>query len=196
MAAQIDHEILEAARGLFLSHGYERTSMAMVTKAAGVSKTTLYARYANKAELFRASVTYTVQRIANQSLSPAERRAHDLVPGLTRFGQDAIRISLSPLWSSYERLAYSEGAHFPELTEMISERVDVGVQTVSRFIRECAERDGTSLQDPDRIATAYVMGLRGFYTAAVLRGRDPTEAQITTFVDDLVGFLIAARASW
>lgn len=196
MAAQIDQEILQAARELFLSHGYERTSMAMVTKAAGVSKTTLYARYANKADLFRASVLFTVERIANQVLNPSETRTHDLAEGLTKFGCDAMRISLAPLWSSYERLVYSEGLRFPELTEAIAERVDVGIRTVSRFISDCAQREGTTLLDPDRVATAYVMALRGFYAAAVLRGRNPTDEQIVVFIKDLVALLLAARASW
>jgi AcrR family transcriptional regulator len=196
IAAQINEEILEAACDLFLSLGYERTSMAMVTKAAGVSKTTLYARYANKADLFRASVTYTVGRIANQALSPAESRTYELVPGLTKFANDAIRISLSPVWSSYERLVYSEGFRFPGLAESIAARVHVGVQTVSRFLRDCAEREGASLLDPDRVATIYVMALRGFYTAAVLRGSEPADAEIAGFVDNLVAFLLAARASW
>jgi AcrR family transcriptional regulator len=73
-AAKIDLEVLLAARKLFFAHGYERTSMAMIIKAAGVSKTTLYARYANKADLFKATVVYTLDRIGSKSLT-TERRA-------------------------------------------------------------------------------------------------------------------------
>jgi AcrR family transcriptional regulator len=196
VAAQIDGEILRAAQDMFLTYGYERTSMAMVTEAASVSKTTLYARYDTKADLFRATVRYTLERIANQTLSPTDRRHHELSDGLRTFGYDAMRISLAPTWSSYERLIYTEGARFPELIGIVAERIDVGKQTISRFIRHCAERDQTQVSNPERIASIYVMGMRGFYTSAVLRGAIPTENDIAAFVDDLVAVLMAARHAW
>lgn len=196
MASQIDQEIIQAARELFLSLGYERTSLAMVTRAAGVSKTTLYSRYATKADLFLASVNFTVAGIANQTLHPSPERPTDLAEGLKIFGRQAIRVSLEPLWSSYERLAYGEGLRFPELTEVIAAQVDVGIQTVRDFIVDCAEADGVTLLDPDRVATAYVMALRGFYAATLVGSRHLTEAQINAYVDDLVGLMLASKASW
>lgn len=195
-AAQIDREILHAARDLFLSHGYERTSMAMVTYAASVSKTTLYARYATKADLFRATVLLTVERIANQTLNTSGRDAHELEPGLKLFGYEAMRISLAPFWSGYERLVYSEGTRFPELTGAVVERTQVGIQTITAFIQACADREGALLTDPEGVAATYVLSLRGFYTAAVLRGLTPGEEEIRIFVDRLVGLLLASRAVW
>lgn len=195
-AARIDCEILHAARQLFLSHGFERTSMAMVIKAAGISKTTLYARYATKADLFRATVLLTVKRIANQALSPTERNAYDLAEGLRVFGSNAMRISMAPLWAGYERLVSTEGLRFPELVEGIVERIDLGIETVSRFISHCAERDGFEVRDPDGVGMTYVMALRGFYTSTALRGRTPDDGEIDAFVDKLVDLLIAAREGW
>lgn len=72
-AARIDQEILLAARDLFFAQGYESTSMAMIVKAAGVSKTTLYARYATKADLFKATLDLAVDRIQRDYLSPKNR---------------------------------------------------------------------------------------------------------------------------
>lgn len=195
-AAQIDREILHAARGLFLSHGYERTSMAMVTYAASVSKTTLYARYATKADLFRATVLLTIERIANQTLNPVNRDALELEAGLKLYGYEALRISLEPFWSGYERLVYSEGGRFPELTGAVVERTDVGIQTIAAFIQVCADREGILLADPQGVATSYVLAVRGFYTVAVLRGLTPGEAEIRAFVDRLVELMMAARAVW
>jgi AcrR family transcriptional regulator len=195
-AAGIDREILHAARELFLRHGFERTSMAMVIKAAGVSKTTLYTRYATKADMFRATVLLTVERIANQTLSPAERDAYSLAEGLRVFGRGAMRTAMAPLWSGYERLVYTEGPRFPELVDGVAERIDLSIQTVSRFISHCAERDGFQVHDPDGVGMTYIMALRGFYARAALRGQNPTEGQIDAFVDRLVDLLLAARESW
>ncbi|MEW9855787.1 TetR/AcrR family transcriptional regulator [Novosphingobium sp. M1R2S20] len=195
-AAQIDRDILEVARELFFVHGYARTSMAMIIEAAGVSKTTLYARYATKAELFRATVLLTIERIANGTLSTAESRTQDLVRGLEIFGCDALKISLSPLWSSYERLLFTEGPGFPELVDAVAERSDVGIQTVSRFIEACAARDGIPCRDPEGVAMVFIMALRGYYTAAMLRVRIPDSEECSAFVRRLVKTLVAGRYNW
>lgn len=196
IAAQIDREVLHAARDLFLSHGYERTSMAMVTYAAGVSKTTLYARYATKADLFRATVLLTVERITTQTLNPVGHDAHELEHGLKLYGYEALRISLEPYWSGYERLVYSEGARFPELTGAVAERTEIGIETIAAFIQACADGDGAFLTDAQGVAAAYVLSLRGFYTVAVLRGLTPGEEEIKIFVDRLVELMMASRAVW
>src|SRR5262245_14196035 len=51
-ARQKRGQILDAARRLFLSHGYAHTSTDAVRRAAGVSKETLYRYYPTKEELF------------------------------------------------------------------------------------------------------------------------------------------------
>lgn len=196
-AAQIDREILQTARALFFEHGFESTSMAMIVKAAGVSKTTLYARYATKAELFRESLDLTVSLIENGQLASGRRETQDLVGGLMAFGRDAIMISRSPLWTNYERMVFAEGQRFPELAEVVAQRIDAGIQTVTDFIVEAAPREGIVCDDPEGLATSYVMALRGYYTAAVLRGVVPTVEECDHFVGKLVSICMAAcrRAS-
>lgn len=194
-AAQIDFALLLAGRQLFFEHGYERTSMAMIVKAAGVSKTTLYARYAQKADLFRATVAYTLERIGSKRLT-TERDTDDLQLGLARHGYDLLRVAFSQLWLSYERLVYAEGGKFPELIDGIGTRVEVVIRKVAAFIDECARRDGVDCKDPDGISTIYVMALRGYYTAAILSQKVPSQADSHAYVDMLVGTLMAGRASW
>src|SRR3546814_5695128 len=47
----------------FCTHGYGATSLNQIVRAAGVSKTTLYARFASKNELFRAIMHEQIERI-------------------------------------------------------------------------------------------------------------------------------------
>ncbi|MFC3122984.1 TetR/AcrR family transcriptional regulator [Agaribacter flavus] len=49
-------QILQSAGQLFLSSGYERTSMDTVAKHSGVSKQTVYSHFANKDALFNAVI--------------------------------------------------------------------------------------------------------------------------------------------
>lgn len=48
--------ILEAAKGLFPRHGYERISMDAIAAEAGVSKLTVYSHFKDKSSLFAAAV--------------------------------------------------------------------------------------------------------------------------------------------
>jgi len=194
VAAQIDEEILRGAREMFLTHGYERTSMAMVTQAAGVSKTTLYARYATKADLFRATVIYTLELITSPSLKVIEIGEHELREGLRIYGCEAMRLGLTSPWRDYERLIQCEGGQFPELASVLCERIELRVDTVSQFITTCAERDGAIVGDPARTARVYIMALRGFITSMVLRGASPDEEEIQALTGDLLEVLLAGRA--
>ncbi|PWB34553.1 TetR family transcriptional regulator [Pseudomonas sp. SDI] len=51
--------ILDAAKALFLTHGYASTSMDAVATAAGVSKLTVYSHFTDKETLFTAAVSAT-----------------------------------------------------------------------------------------------------------------------------------------
>lgn len=195
MAAQIDREILEAARELFFAQGYARTSMAMIVRAAAVSKTTIYARYADKAQLFRATVASAIEQIANEPLTAPAYAECTAIEGLQRFGRTALRNSLAPLWSGYERLVFAEGPSFPEMTETVATQVQVAIDYVVRFLEQCSARDGFTTKDPEALATTYMMALRGYYTAALLAVREPSEAELDTFVLQLVRSLLPAESA-
>lgn len=56
-------EVLDAALGLFLEHGYDGTSMQAVAERAGVTKPVVYACFPGKDELFRALLAREEERI-------------------------------------------------------------------------------------------------------------------------------------
>jgi AcrR family transcriptional regulator len=81
-AAEPKHEaLLEAAVGVFARYGFRKTSMDEVARAAGVSRQGLYLLFADKEELFRKALCFTltkqltaaVQALANQRV-PLEAR--------------------------------------------------------------------------------------------------------------------------
>ncbi|NVN00175.1 TetR/AcrR family transcriptional regulator [Arthrobacter sp. SDTb3-6] len=47
-------KLLDAARRLFLAHGYDRVNLERIAKEAGVSRQTLYNRFGSKEAVFRA----------------------------------------------------------------------------------------------------------------------------------------------
>jgi len=58
----------DAAQSVFIELGYARTTMDSIARAAGASRKTLYARYANKAEM----LTAVVNRLLDAALAPHE----------------------------------------------------------------------------------------------------------------------------
>ena len=81
--------VLDAARRLFVDHGYRGTSMEGIAEAAGVTKPVVYKCYPNKAELFRALLEREEQRLLEevQASLPSEVAGGDLeqilAPGFT-----------------------------------------------------------------------------------------------------------------
>ena len=62
-------EIVRIARDLFHEHGFERTSMSMISEAVGGSKATLYGYFASKEQLLAATLIYDVTEQAEQLMN-------------------------------------------------------------------------------------------------------------------------------
>src|SRR5690348_16976767 len=88
-------EIVQAACELFEKHGFDRTSMSMISDALGGSKATLYGYFKSKEELFRAVVDHDIpeqsERFMQEFLS-----GKDLREGLTKLGIAYLTRLLSP----------------------------------------------------------------------------------------------------
>lgn len=75
--------LLEAAVGVFARFGYRKASMDDVARAAGVSRQGLYLSFANKEELFRRAVAYSLRNQLAAAISALSRADDDLEIRLT-----------------------------------------------------------------------------------------------------------------
>ena len=64
-------QVTAAALGVFGRYGYQRTSMELIAKAAGISRPAVYQLFSGKDDIFRAAGT----RIADELISAAEAAA-------------------------------------------------------------------------------------------------------------------------
>ena len=120
-AEQIEGQIVDVARDLFFAHGYGATSVEAIARAARISKRTFYARFANKAELFRAVVGQLIQGISPADVgSLFEGRSCEEI--LTILAAAILRASLAPQALALQRLILSEAARFPELGLVMEEQ--------------------------------------------------------------------------
>lgn len=104
--------ILDAARRLFLEHGYATTSMDVVAQLAGVSKATVYARFESKDKLFAA----VIEREGHHQLDALTGDAGIPVAAVLRkFATDAATLLLSPSNVAMSRIVASEATRSSEI---------------------------------------------------------------------------------
>ncbi|TIH37420.1 TetR/AcrR family transcriptional regulator [Subtercola vilae] len=163
-SAQKRSAILLAARALFLSDGFDRTSMDLVAAEAGVSKRTVYDYYGDKRTLLAAVVDHTVE-----ALSTAVQRAIDenlvVVPDAAQLEHALVSfaesITVSAIGSSdyaaLMRLLYTEATNLPETRSMAWNAEEPEDAVATRFA--AFDRDGL-LHAPDpRLAADHFVAL-------------------------------------
>ena len=109
--------IVSAARGLFLQQGFGGTTMDQVAAAAGASKVTVYAHFADKPSLFRAVVGAAIDEAEAGTSSLVERlgASDDLRTDLQVFARRHLREVTQPHLVAMRRMIIAEVARFPEL---------------------------------------------------------------------------------
>ncbi|WNG20429.1 TetR/AcrR family transcriptional regulator [Cystobacter fuscus] len=130
---EVDRRILEAATRLFLQHGFDATSCDQVALQASAGKASIYARYANKEELFTAVVRHNVE-----STFAAPK---DLPAGLTlrerlrAVGHGLLVHALQPEVIALMRVVMTTAHRLPELARLTDRMArDRGVRFVAEAI--------------------------------------------------------------
>ena len=143
-AGEVEARLLDAATQLFLTHGFEATSCDQVAALAGAGKGSLYARYANKEELFAA----VFRRVVDQSLRPSGDEPTDipLAERLRVVGLDILNHALKPDALAMMRLVIATATRFPELAQF-ADRIgwEGGVERVAKVISARAGDDPVAL---------------------------------------------------
>ncbi|MGW1620809.1 TetR/AcrR family transcriptional regulator [Streptomyces sp. NPDC002172] len=149
--------ILDAAVELFLELGFDQTSMDAVAAQAGVSKTTVYAHFGDKLELFRAVIArggdtldFDLDQTMLASLDDPQER-------LVRITLKLLQATTAPNYLAFIRVLTVEAARRPELTETLrSLGVPHVVDLVAVALREDARQRGYTLTDAEAYAGLFV----------------------------------------
>ena len=151
-------EALERAMQVFWARGYDGTSLTDLTGAMGITKSSMYAAFGNKEQLFRKAV----QRYAEGPASYATRALREPTARAVAeaFLRGAVRTTTSPgrptgCLSVQGALALSEQSR-PAHDVLVGWRIDAGDQLEARFRRAVEEGDLPRDADPGRLAR-YVM---------------------------------------
>lgn len=103
--------LVEAAAAVFLEHGYERGSMALIAARVGGSKASVYAHYASKVELFDAVMASVVERRFGRVFIALEQDEGETRAALQQFGVRMLQAMCTQRSLSARRAAIAEAGH-------------------------------------------------------------------------------------
>ena len=149
-------KILDAAADLFLEVGYEQASIDAILLRSGGSKSTLYAYFPTKQDLFR-SVIDTV--VDNRELNMGLDISVNARVVLTEFAVARQRVVLSPRHRAVIGLVVAERDRFPDLAEIYWDR---GPQRSGRqlitYLEALRNREILAIDDAVE-AAEYLIGM-------------------------------------
>ncbi len=180
----LDRAIVEAAVHLLSTQGYARMSMDGVAARAGVSKATIYLRYAGKADLATAALAHL--RETGRPEVTGDLRA-DLLAQLRQARRNAERVTVMALVGT----CLTEERHTPELLRLFRERIMQPRRDIYRRLIDDAAADGriAPVVDPD----AVVDLISGAYQARYLAGDPFPDGWEERVVDAAMAALGASR---
>ncbi|MCP2635520.1 TetR/AcrR family transcriptional regulator [Microbacterium sp. HD4P20] len=187
--------ILDAATGLFLDVGYDRTSLARVAGAAGVSKATLFKQFPTKAELFEATVLAAGDTPDSEPIEPPSGDFH---AGLVSLGTAYAELLSRPRMDDLIRAVIAESARFPELRERTFDFGTLPVLRALRHFLQAANAQGTANVDDLDVAAAQFLGMIAtvvFWPRLVHGNWSLTEDETRRTVDEAARTIVARYAT-
>lgn len=191
---ELEAKLITVAREAFTTQGYGATSMAALARDAGISKTTLYAKFPTKAALFRAIIDRQLERAYGAVREGAEIAPRTLAGSLQNLASQTLQEALTPENRAINRLMDWEAPRFPELAEMAQARARLGIEHIASYIRSFAVSDQIACADPEAAAEIFNFMVRGLYHDTCVGAHPSDEAPKT--IERIVANFLASRASW
>jgi AcrR family transcriptional regulator len=131
-------ELLDHALDHFLDKGFEQATIEAIAADVGMTKRTVYARYADKASLFHAAVRRAIERYSIPDERIRATEAADLVQTLTNIAMLRIDLVSSPEGLKLQRIIQTESYRFPGI---FTETYEIGALPTIRFLADLLERE-------------------------------------------------------
>jgi AcrR family transcriptional regulator len=149
-------QIMEGARTVFFSGGFDGASMNDVARAAGVSKGTLYAYFDSKEQLFEALIRedrgQQAERMCRFPLAPRNPREF-----LTEFGRRLIEMMTRPELIAQLRVVIAATGKFPRLGRAFYEAGPCyGVSKLAEQLRVLNAAGALDVADTERAARQFI----------------------------------------
>jgi AcrR family transcriptional regulator len=149
-------QIVDGARKVFLSRGFDAASMGDIAKAAGVSKGTLYVYFKDKDELFAAIVRGECVMQAD-GIFDFDHADHDVEAVLLRHGKAFVTKIGDPARMSTWRTVIAIAERMPELGRKVYETGPaVGVAKLAAYLRAQIDAGVLAIEDCEVAAAQFI----------------------------------------
>lgn len=162
--------ILEAAKVLFVSKGYDGCSMNSIAAEAGVSKLTVYNHFSDKENLFCAAVQAKCAEQMPELFGepPANASMEELLLSLARGFNQLIN---SPEAIAFSRLMVAQGGQNPQLSKLF---FDAGprrmLDQMERLFAHAQQSGALRFDNPRHAAEHFLMLVQGCVHFRLLLG--------------------------
>lgn len=187
-------QIVEGARQMFLSRGFDAASMADIARAAGVSKGTLYVYFKDKDELFAAMVRGECAMQA-EGVFNFNHDDHDVEAVLLRHGKTFVTTFANPARMSSMRTVIAVAERMPDLGRKVYESGPaIGVAKVTAYLEAQVEAGVLAIDDCEVAAAQFIESCHATMFKPVLFnfGPPPTPERIDHVVGMAVRMFLAA----
>jgi AcrR family transcriptional regulator len=181
-------QIMDGAREVFLSAGFDGASMNDVARAAGVSKGTLYAYFNSKDELFEAIIRGEFAQTAERLCTFI--REGDAREMLNDFGVRLISRMAEPGTRSLARVVIAAAEKFPSIGRAFYEAGPLyGANRLAAELENLEKSGALKVPDPERAAWQFVDLCQSYVYKRLLFGvvdsisREDIEASVEAGVD-------------
>lgn len=148
-------QILEGARRIFMTEGFDAASMGEIARAAGVSKGTLYVYFESKEKLF-------TELIREERVGQAEQYFQidedaDVRTALTKLGLSFVKKLTSTRSIAFVRIVLAAAEKFPHIGEAFYETGPrCGIERVASYIASQVEKGALAAEDPELAAMQFL----------------------------------------
>jgi AcrR family transcriptional regulator len=188
-------DILDLATLVLLRDGYGGTSVAKIAREAGVSNKTIYAGYANKAELTAAVLKRLFERSWQRLAFLAKSEEDDVRQFLTEFAIIAAQNATSPAGTGLYRILIAESSVSKLLTGLYEEVQAYCYGPLSKVLQAAMDRGELRKVDPGLLARTFYQVAVGDLRERALLGFAISKAEIRKTAAFTVEMLLAAYST-
>ena len=186
-------QVLEGARRVFMSDGFEGASVDEIARVANVSKATLYSYFPDKRLLFLEVATSECQRQARDALDNIDMAAapRDV---LTQTALHFLRFITSDFGQRIFRICVAESDRFPELGQKFYNSGPAIFRTeMAAYFRQAEARGELRIEDHKMAADQFGELCKADLWPKLIFGvvRSVTDAEIRRVVDNAVETFLA-----
>ncbi len=176
--------IINVALEVFREVGFERASMAIISRRLGGSKGTLYGYFRSKAELFETAMKAGSEGPGDQIMDLLDPDVVDLRGMLIRFAREYLGFIVGPEVLAITRTAISEGSGSPLGPHLFEQGPKRALAKMTPFFTAAAKRGKLNQAPPETMALHFKALVEAGFLEEALYGAHTRDRETTSVAVD------------